>query len=280
MSANVDLNDLPKFSVWPSRLLGAKEFTPRNRTKNEVLREYDVEKWGAVLEWIRMNPDFTELDLLQRQGIDPNEKVLFMSDEEFLTDTAKTVMEHYDRLLVKTIEKYDASVIVELGCGLGDKLLKLARTLKSSVVYGGEFTISGVSCAKLLAKRYGTRAEFGHFDYNDPLTLASVPEHAFVYSSHSIEQIPHLSGTFVEGLIQRKPKCVVHFEPCYEDQDDSSLTGLLRRKYTELNDYNRNLVGLLKSYEQKGQIKITEHRPNVFSDTPFNPTSVIIWTPT
>ena len=74
-----------------------------------------------------------------------------------------------------------------------------------------------------------------------------MPKDAVVYTSHSIEQIPTLDDSFVHGLIRRAPRLVVHFEPCYDDQDDKTLIGLMRRRYIELNDYNRNLLGLLRS---------------------------------
>ena len=53
----------------------------------------------------------------------------------------------------------------------------------------------------------------------------------------------------------------------------------MRRRYIELNDYNRNLLGLLRSFEKVGQIRLLEHRPCVFGGQPFNPTSIIVWSP-
>jgi hypothetical protein len=89
-----------------------------------------------------------------------------------------------------------------------------------------------------------------------------------------------LLDSFVEGLSRRRPRTVVHLEPCHEDQDPMSVIGLMRRRYAELNDYNRNLVGVLRALEQAGRIRVLEHRRNVFSATPFNPTSILIWQPT
>ena len=102
---------------------------------------------------------------------------------------------------------------------------------------------------------------------------------ALVYTSHSIEQIPELRSEFLDELIRKQPKYVIHFEPCYGDQDSKSLIGLMRRKYIEVNDYNRNLIDLLSEYENRGLIKIISHKKNVFSDTPFNPPSIVVWAP-
>ncbi len=275
----ISLDELPRYSDWPAILLGAKQFSARHRTRNEVLREYDREKWGSVLAWLKTRSVVTADDLLREQGLDPEQIVAFANDGRFLVASTRVVMEAYERLLLDTLLPRPADVLVELGSGLGDKLLTLAQTLKPRTVWGGELTSSGVACGRLLAKLCGTAAGFGHFDYNNEETIEDVPKDALVYTSHSIEQIPMLEESFIRGLIRRAPRVVVHFEPCYDDQDDKTVLGLMRRRYTELNDYNRNLLGLLRLFERTGQIRILEHRPNVFSDQPFNSTSIIAWSP-
>lgn len=279
LSTAVDWDDLPKFSAWPARLLGAQFFAPRQRTSDEVLREYDREKWGTALSYLQSGGRPDEEALLRQQGIDPEESSLYMLEDRFLTAPAREVMKSYQDLLLETLRPLAPEILVELGCGMGDKLLKVARDLGSREVYGGEFTRSGVECGRLLATRLGVPARFEHFDYNEPDTQESVPTQATVFTSHSIEQIPQLRESFVEGLIQRKPKRVIHFEPCFEDQDPTTLLGLMRRRYTEMNDYNKNLVGLLRSFEHRNALRIVEHQANIFSDTPFNPTSILIWEP-
>jgi hypothetical protein len=122
-------------------------------------------------------------------------------------------------------------------------------------------------------------ARFQQFDYNDPATLEGFPKGALIYTSHSIEQIPQLKGSFIEGVIAKGPRAVIHLEPCYEDHDPSTLIGLMRRRYAEVNDYNRNLSGLIRAFQEKGRVKILRHEKNIFSDTPFNPTSIIVWQP-
>lgn len=280
MSATpISLDDLPRFSRWPGILQGTTPFPQRERTREEVLREYDGEKWGEVLAWLRTQTHVTPEDLLRRQGLGPEQVVAFARGSQFFTAAVSEVMGEYEQLLLKTIRPHQPETLVELGCGLGDKLLKLAKALRPRKIYGGEFTASGVSCGGLLAKHREVIARFEHFDYNDPQTLALVPAGAVVYTSHSIEQIPKLLDSFIEGLIQRSPKLVVHFEPGYEDQADEPVLGPLRRRYAELNDYNRNLVGLLRKFAAAGRIRIREHQKNIFSDTPFNPTSVLTWSP-
>jgi SAM-dependent methyltransferase len=218
-------------------------------------------------------------DLLRAQGMEPELLIAFAQDKQFFTAPAREVLMAYENLLLETLRPHATGTLVELGCGLGDKLLRMAERLKPKTVFGGEFTRSGVECGRLLAKLFRINAQFEQFDYNNPATLEAVPEHAMVFTSHSIEQIPNLPERFIAGLIRRSPRVVLHFEPDYEGHDTNSLMGLMQRRYAELNDYNRNLWGLLKSFESKGLIRILEHSTDVFGINPFNSTSVFIWQP-
>lgn len=275
----IALDDLPRHSGWPGILLGRQRFSPRRRTRDEVLREYDREKWGAVLKWLRTQTQVHPEDLWRVQGLDPARPIAFGRGQGLFIAPAGEVMAASEQILFEALEPHRTGTLVELGCGLGDKLLRMADRLEARVIFGGEFTASGVTCGRLLAKLAGVQARFEAFDYLDPATLEAVPEGALVFTSHSIEQIPQLPEAFIRGLIRRAPRTVVHFEPCYEDHSEGSLLGLLRRRYTELNDYNRNLAGLLQSFEARGQIRILEHRREVFGINPFNPFSVLVWQP-
>jgi hypothetical protein len=275
----VTLDDLPRYSRWPAVLLGAGLFPQKRRTREEILREYERDKWGRVMAWLEGQTEWMPDDLLRQQGLDPQGVIAFARGGQFFAAPARQVMDEYEELLLSTIRPHRPEALVELGCGLGDKLLKMANVMQPRIVYGGELTQAGVECGQLLAGMMWPAALFGHFDYYNPSTLAAVPYGALVYTSHSIEQVPILDATFIEGLIERAPCTVIHFEPCFEDQDETSLIGLMRRRYTILNDYNLNLVGLLGEFARAGRIRIREHRKNLFSDTPFNPTSIVVWSP-
>jgi len=54
---------------------------------------------------------------------------------------------------------------------------------------------------------------------------------------------------------------------------------MLRRRYIEINDYNRNLVTLLQEHETKGTLKILKEERSLFGNNPLLPISVIAWKP-
>jgi len=275
----IALNDLPKFSPWPARLLGQAHFAAKHRTRDEVLREYDREKWGRVLDALKAGADVSAEELYRLQGVDPEKPIAFARGDELYIAPARLVFEEEQELFASTLRQYPSRILAELGSGLGDKLLAMAARFAPQRIWGGEFTASGVECGRLLASKRGIEAEFARFDYLNPETVLRVPENALVYTSHSVEQIPSLSEAFVDALILRAPQTVIHFEPCYETHEETTLLGLMRRRYTEVNDYNRNLFGLLRSFERRGRIRILDFRKNVLGGVPLNPTSILIWQP-
>lgn len=52
--AKFTLDDLPRFSPWPRRLLGLETWQQRQKTSEEISREYENEKWGSLLNQLRM----------------------------------------------------------------------------------------------------------------------------------------------------------------------------------------------------------------------------------
>lgn len=275
----ITLDQLPKYTPWTARLLGFEAFSQKTRSSAEVLREYDQEKWSSVLRYLESTDTRSSDEILAAQGLNPDSECAFMRNDRYFVARAADIMSQYEELLAREIQPYLQDDLVELGCGIGDKLIYLSKLYDSINVWGGEYTASGLKSAKALAKGYGIDVEFTLFDYNDPDSMFFIKSGSLVYTSHSIEQIPELRSEFLDELIRKQPKYVIHFEPCYEDQDSQSLIGLMRKKYIELNDYNRNLIDLLNDYNRRGLIEIISHKKNVFSDTPFNPTSVVVWAP-
>ena len=275
----ISLEELPRFSSWPAALVGARSSPVRQRTPEEVQREYGLEKWGKVFSWLQEHEHDGEPDLWALSGVDRAKVIAFGQGDALFAAPAALVFELYENLLVEVLSRYRRDTVVELGCGLGDKLLRFAERLQARRVIGGEFTASGVECGRILARKQASAAEFVRFDFNQPRTLECVPPDALVYTLHAIEQAPRLSADFFEALCQRRPRWVVHFEQCYEDHRQDSFLGLLRQRYMELNDYNRSWLGLLRQCEQQGRLQILEHCPEIFSVSPFCSLSLLVWSP-
>ena len=53
----------------------------------------------------------------------------------------------------------------------------------------------------------------------------------------------------------------------------------MRRRYIEVNDYNTNLLTVLRDARDAGTIQILEERAAVFGANPLLPASVLTWAP-
>ena len=113
--------------------------------------------------------------------------------------------------------------------------------------------------------------EFNYYTEND---YDFIKPDSTIFTSHSIEQIPDAT-VIINHLEKQKSKInyVVHFEPTIV-AERTTLLGLLRNKYLELNDYNRNLITVLKG---RNDIEILELKTDIFGLVPLNTTNLIVW---
>jgi len=76
-----------------------------------------------------------------------------------------------------------------------------------------------------------------------------------------------------------KPKVIVHFEPVYELFSSASNHGLMCRRYMEINDYTRNLMGVINNSVNDRKSIVSSITVNALSGNPFLPMSIIEWHP-
>lgn len=268
----MNLNDLPLWSPWPARLLGLSSWEIQDRTEEKVDSEYDKDKYAKCLAYYVKATAPVTIKAIRRleYGSGSHRCISFKGD--LLLLTADEVQSIYDRLLLydtmrKEIEQ--SATIIELGCGYGYNLQMLEQPFQNKQFLGGEFSSNAV---KLAAKLFTNVAKFNFYDSAYELIENAQPP-ITVFTSHAIEQLPK-SAPFFQGLWphRNKIKSVFHFEPVYELYD-STLLGLMRRRYAEVNDYNRDLLPEL----QQRNIQITRLEANVFGLNPLNPTSIIQW---
>jgi len=280
MTKKYTINDLPLFSPWPARLLGLESFPKKNKNKTEIEREYEKEKWGPLLEAIQKIDNVT---IGQTDEIySGHKKILYYDQGNFKLDEAYEVHKKTVHFITKTISPYlfESNNIVELGCGYGTIILALANKNKKHHYFATEFTKSGQKIAELIAKNQKINIKIGHCDITQtPITTMSIPTSSVIFTSCVTSLIPKLSEDFIYNMITLKPKVVIHVEPFYEHTGEEDLYSLLRRRYIEINDYNRNLLRLLEKSEAKHLIQIIRNEPNCFGSNPLFCYSIVAWRP-
>jgi hypothetical protein len=253
------------------------------KNRAEVQREYQDEKWGLLLARVDESPwplRLSDLDAIM-QGND--ELVVFSDGPDLFETTARDAHLRYRDFVAETLKPWlNPTALVELGAGYGSVIVDLARRPEFSGIpaYGLDLTTAGAELIGRMSMAEGVSVRSGLCDMLAPeVTDAAVPEGALIYTSYAAHYEPRHSESFVEGIAALRPRTVVLIEPCHEHCDESTLLGLLRRRYIEVNDYNTNLATLLHEQSDAGKVRILDERKAAFGPNPLLAASVIVWEP-
>jgi SAM-dependent methyltransferase len=275
----ISLNDLPAWSQWPKELLGLSQRQTTSRTTEKVEQEYNKEKYFSCIEKYKKVEGKITMDEMKQSevGTDTTANCVSFGDDLFIMELGEARKAYYSIIkeaLAPHIEKSDS--ILELGCGYGYNLWMLQQEFSTPKLhwFGGEYSTNAVELGRQFARRT-ENTEIDQFNfYETPYDILQKTNGLMtVFTSHAIEQIPS-AVSFIEGLRLHKDRInrVINIEPVYES--DETLLGLMRRRYTEICDYNTDLLTLL---ENAPDIHIVSIKKNVMGINPLNSSSVIEW---
>lgn len=279
------INDLPKFSKWPARLLGIEPWEQKVKSKKEIDREYELESWGAYLKRIRNEglDDEVTAHTLDNWQCEPDTPILYSKNDAFFQDSFGSAYSEYVDVIKGYVNDFlPTESMVELGCGYGSVMLSLAECPEFDEVnfLAAEYTPSGKELTKICAINQGIEIIVGQCNFmNEELTDLIIPEKSIVFTCATACTLPKLPDVFIPAIREYNPKVVIHFEPIYAHHNRNTLLDMMRRRYVEVNDYNRNLLTLLKENESNGSIRILIEDPAVIGINPLFPISVIAWEP-
>ncbi len=254
---------LNKDNPWTSRLSGETDFHKKRDTL-QIENEYNLDKYGKLILFDFLTIEEYKSKEFEQAGLHPitGEIIISLEDDIYRASIPKA-REIYYNLITATIKKYKSENTCELGCGYGYNLSYLGKNS-----YGGDYCKNAVA----IAKRLG--CDVVEFNYYNEKDYDFIKPNSTIFTTHSIEQIPDAS-VIIDNLEKQKDKInyVVHFEPTVVAERTTPL-GLLRNKYIEINDYNRNLIEVLKN---KASVEIIELRTDIFGLVPLNTTNLIVW---
>jgi hypothetical protein len=276
----IELADFPRWSPWPGRLMNLTPWSIPTRTVDKVDREYDKDKYAACLAFLEGKASGASAEDVKRFefGESGDAPICVSVGDELYETTLLDARRRYYDLLTTTlgplIEK--SRSVVELGAGYGYNLWMLKQRFADKTFFGGEYS---ENATKVAARLYGTNSgitvkRFNFYDAQTYEFLRDLPAPVVVYTAHAIEQIPHI-GPLFDSLVRFRDRieAVVHFEPLHEEPG-THLLQMLRHRYTEANDYNRDLLSELRS---RSYVKLTSLEENVYGLNPLNPSSVFSW---
>lgn len=279
----ISLDELPQYTPWPARLLSLEPWGQREKTPNEIKREYDREKWGGLLRRASAHQSKLSVDEVDAWYLEGMDKCAVLDQGRLMVFSALDALSMYKRTVAKAIEPFlPAPALVELGTGYGSVLYDLARqpSFLGMQIVGGEYTASGLELLRRLSTDGDLLHSSGRCDLGaETITDFSIPEGAIIYTSLAMCYLPVANTQVLDNLANLSPKTVIHLEPCYEHFTIDSLLGLMQRRYVELNNYNTNLLSILHKHQDDVKIDILAEKPQVFGMNPFLPVSVLAWQP-
>jgi len=274
---------LPRFSPWPARLLGVTPWQQRHKSRDEVLREYEREKWGPLLGRARAAAGSLSLDAVTAWLNEGEAEHICSEGDALGLMSPQESHRVYVDVVANALAPHAANApLVELGAGWGSVLLTLLRRapFAGRRAWAGELTDSGIALIGLIAQAEGMRVNVGRCDLSSTaIAEFPVPAGAVVFTAMAMPYVREVEQRLLSTIASWRPRAVVHVEPCYEHFSTDTLLGMLRRRYVELNDYNRNLLTALRTLERAGKARIVEERPAVFGRNPLFPVSVLVWKP-
>lgn len=272
----ININNLPKYSRWPSRLLD-EEHAARNKTR--IQKEYE-DKYSKLLTYKKAHPKAHMSDIRMehfRSHLGKKKDICISKKGElYLAHVSDVIALAKNAVLEKLIPIIkDSDYIIELGSGYGYYTYYLSKAYPKCTFVGADFSNLGVTLSRRLCK--AKNISFVPFDfykkdsYPKPESTKNV-----IFTVSAIEQIPS-AQLFLSRMRQFKNQIsdIVNFEPIYEFNDVETTLGLMRKKYASVNNYNKDLFSLLKNSPSEIEIVKMEH--DIFGVNPLNPTSFIHW---
>jgi hypothetical protein len=280
------VNDLPNYSPWPARIVGLEPWAPATKSDSEVLREFEVQKWGSLLERALDLGEGLSLAALEATRNEPDLDTLVWRAEALQMARPSAVQIETVRLLAKTLASHGPiQTLVDMGAGYGGTLFPLLQQLcgrridcPPERVVAGELTRSGRDLLRRLAAAEDVNVKVLECDLASDDVMEPPPAGATILTSHSMMYLQSTQAC-LDRIVSWRPRLVLHFEPLIEHAPSTTMLGLLQRRYIDMNGYNRDLLTSLRRLATERSIELVEERAHVLGINPLLPASIVVWRP-
>jgi len=229
----IKFKELINFTSLPEIISNSSDGDIKYKIKDEVLREFNLEKWCQILDEVKNDKALLLKDIDCK--IEEFEKPLpFFYKNKFYLGTGKQIFEKHIEVFKNALDPHieNASSLVELGAGYGSKILNLSNyeNYTELPLYAGEFTSNGCDAIKLLSQRMNKKIEVGHCDLNEGVIEGiQIPKGSIIFTSYAAHYAQKTSSNFIDFILELSPKIVINFEPCYESHSHSKYGSMCKR---------------------------------------------------
>lgn len=173
----------------------------------------------------------------------------------------------------------DVGSFFEFGSGSAFNVAAYAELFPNTPATGLDWAPAAVQIAELLREKCGMKVSGRRFDFFNPDRSLEVGRDAGIFTMCALEQIGDRFGPFLQFLLDKKPKRVVHIEPTLEAYDPSIEHDRLAIAYHESRKYLSGLLPALKELAAEGQIRLIHSQRSTFGSRFHECMSVHVWEP-
>ena len=276
----VKFRNLPIYQESIRELISSNDRKVKVKTKSNVLREFEQEKWGCIYNNLRDDDNNTyRLDDIENLYFGLEKKQTFVEHGNFFYTKQKNVLARYLDLYLDVIKKYNDKVpIVELGAGFGSKIIAIAERMPPKrKFFAADLTTSGQNIMRYLSKVHNIDLGVGYVDFEErEIRGINIPKKSIIFTSYSLHYLPKLTQNIPEFFMKFEPSVIINFEPCFEAFDTNDIYYLLCRRYSEENGYAQNILSTIQKFCSKNNLNFSANK-NVLGDNPLLPATVIEW---
>jgi hypothetical protein len=196
---------------------------------------------------------------------------------DYVATNSKYFEENVDTILRSWVfERYmeGNADIFEFGCGSGWNLLMMSQYFPGRKIHGVEWSKSAVEIANCL----GGDIQGHWFDMFNPGEL-DMPEGSIVFTHGAMEQMGFGYGPFVDFLIDKKVRRVIHVEVIDEFYDPTKLIDYLAIQFHQKRNYLTGYLSYLEGLQSGDMLHIVKSQHVQFGSLFQDGFSVIVWEP-
>jgi len=173
----------------------------------------------------------------------------------------------------------DMDAVYEFGCGSGFNLAALAQLYPEKQLFGMDWSQSSVDIVDEMAKYYGYKMKGKVFDFFNPDYYFKILPNSAIITIGAIEQTGKRFKTFLDYVLESKPKLVINIEPLVEWYDSENLVDYMAIRFHLKREYMQGYPPAIEQLAKQGKVKIIKQKRSHFGSLYLEGYSQLIWEP-
>jgi len=173
----------------------------------------------------------------------------------------------------------DTSHLYEFGSGSAFNVAAYAKLYPQADITALDWAPAAVTLANLLGQHHGMKIAGQRFDFFAPDSTFEFAPNSSVLTMCALEQVGDRFLPFVDFILKKRPRRVVHVEPMLELYDAALPHDALAIRYHQQRKYLAGLLPHLRSLERAGSIRFLKVQRLKFGSRFHECFSVVAWEP-